>query len=64
MLVFTSLAIIGTAQNTALNEITASAKGLTIVAFTAVAFCLAGAVILGLYNEKKVMQTIAEKKKG
>ena len=64
MLVFTSLAIIGTAQNTALNEITASAKGLTIVAFTAVAFCLAGAVILGLYNEKKVMQSIAEKKKG
>ncbi len=62
MLVFTSLAIIGTTQNTTSNDITASPKGLTIVAFVAVAFCLLGAVILGLYNEKKVMKTITEKK--
>ena len=58
MLVFTSLAIFGTTQNVNANDITASDKGLTIVAFVAVAFCVLGAVILGLYNEKKVMKTI------
>ena len=58
MLVFTSLAIFGTTQNVNANDITASPKGLTIVAFAAVAFCVLGAVILGLYNEKKVMKTI------
>ncbi len=58
MLVFTSLAIIGTAQNALSNEITASALGLKIVAFVAVAFCVAGALILMLYNEKKVMGII------
>ena len=62
MLVFTSLAIIGTTQNLNSNDITASPKGLTIVAFVAVFFCVLGAVILGLYNEKKVMKTISEKK--
>ncbi|HCH27962.1 MAG TPA: sodium:solute symporter [Ruminococcaceae bacterium] len=60
MLVFTSLAIIGTTQNTNSNDITASAKGLSIVAIVAVCFCLLGAVILSLYNEKKVMKTIYE----
>ena len=58
MLVFTSLAIIGTTQNKLANEITASSKGLTIVAIVAVCFCVLGAVILALYNEKKVMKTI------
>ena len=62
MLVFTSLAIIGTTQNKASNEITASAKGLTIVAFVAVAFCVLGAVILALYNEKRVNRIITESK--
>ena len=62
MLVFTSLAIIGTTQNTNANEITASTKGLTIVAFVAVAFCLLGAIILAAYNEKKVMDTISKNK--
>ena len=62
MLVFTSLAIIGTSQNTSSNEITASPTGLTIVAFVAVAFCALGALILSLYNEKRVMQTISRKK--
>ena len=60
MLVFTSLAIIGTTQNTELNDITASPLGLTIVAIAAVVFCVLGAVILMFYNEKKVMQAIAK----
>lgn len=63
MLVFTSLAIIGTTQNKNANEITASPKGLTIVAVCAVAFCVLGAVILAAYNEKKVMSTIQSKNK-
>ena len=58
MLVFTSLAIIGTTQNTNSNDITASTLGMTIVGFVAVAFCALGAIILGFYNEKKVMSTI------
>lgn len=62
MLVFTSLAIIGATQNMADNDITASATGLTIVAFVAVAFCVLGAIILAAYNEKKVMQTITDNK--
>ncbi len=63
MLAFTSLAIIGTTQNLNSNDITASALGLRIVAIVAVAFCVAGALILMLYNEKKVMSTIADKEK-
>lgn len=62
MLVFTSLAIIGTTQNKSSNEITASPIGLTIVSIVAVAFCIFGAVILSAYNEKKVMATITAKK--
>ena len=62
MLVFTSLAIIGASQNLQSNDITASPLGLTIVAVAAVVFCVLGAVILSLYNEKKVMKTISEKK--
>lgn len=63
MLAFTSLAIIGTTQNLNSNDITASSLGLRIVAFVAMAFCVAGALILMLYNEKKVMRTIADKEK-
>ena len=62
MLVFTSLAIIGTTQNKASNDITASSLGLTIVAVVAVTFCVFGAVILSAYNEKKIMTTITKKK--
>ena len=62
MLVFTSLAIIGTTQNANSNEITASALGLRIVAIVAVVFCVLGAGILSLYGEKKIMQTIENKK--
>lgn len=61
MLVFTSLAIIGTTQNTNSNEITASALGLRIVAIVAMVFCILGAVILATYNEKKIMKTIEHK---
>ena len=61
MLVFTSLAILGTTQNKNANEITASSLGLMIVAFVAVAFCVIGALILMLYNEKKVMSIIDKK---
>ncbi len=60
MLIFTSLAIIGTTQNTNSNDITASVLGMIIVGFVAVAFCVLGAVILLLYNEKKVMKTIED----
>ena len=63
MLVFTSLAIIGTTQNTNSNDITASTLGMTIVGFVAVVFCVMGAVILGFYNEKKIMNTIDKKNK-
>ena len=60
MLIFTSLAIMGAEQDTTLNDITASAFGLRIVAIVAITFCVLGAVILALYNEKRVMKTIEE----
>ena len=63
MLVFTSLAIIGTTQNASSNDITASVTGMILVGFTAVAFCVLGAVFLGFYNEKKIMATIDKKDK-
>ncbi|MBQ6921684.1 MAG: MFS transporter, partial [Clostridia bacterium] len=56
MLVFTSLAIIGAAQDLTSNDVTASPLGLMIVAFVAVAFCVLGAVILMFYREKKIMK--------
>ena len=61
MLIFTSLAIIGTTQNTNANDISASKTGLTIVAAVAVVFCLLGAAILAAYREKKVMKIISDK---
>ena len=63
MLVFTSLAIIGTTQNANSNDITASVTGMILVGAVAVAFCVLGAVILGFYNEKKIMSTIDKKDK-
>ena len=62
MLVFTSLAVLGTAQDIHSNDLTASPIGLRIVAVTAVVFCVLGAVILSAYNEKKVMKTIEDAK--
>ena len=50
MLVFTSLAIIGTTQNANSNDITASVTGMILVGFVAVAFCVLGAILLGFYN--------------
>ncbi len=58
MLVFTSLAVLGTEQETTGNDLTASEPGLRIVAIAAVCFCVLGAVILMAYDEKKVMKTI------
>ncbi|MBQ2110536.1 MAG: MFS transporter, partial [Clostridia bacterium] len=60
MLVFTSLAVLGTQQDKTSNDLTASPIGLRIIAIVAVAFCVLGAVILAFYNEKKVMKTINE----
>ena len=60
MLLFTSLAIIGSSQNLQSNDLVASKIGMLIVALVAVGFCVLGAVILFFYNEKKVLKTIAK----
>ena len=61
MILFTSLAIIGAEKAAAgSNDIVASKLGLMIAAIVAVAFCVAGAVILLFYREKKIMKTIAK----
>lgn len=60
MILFTSLAIMGTTQATESNDIVPSNIGLVVVAIVAAAFCVAGAVILIFYREKKVMKTIAK----
>ena len=59
MLTFTSLAVLGTAQDITSNDLTASASGLRIVAVVAVFFCVLGAAILMTYDEKKVMRVIS-----
>ena len=64
MLMFTSLAIIGAvknAENANPNDITAGVPGMVIVGIVAVVFCVLGAVLLGFYNEKKIMKTIEKK---
>ena len=60
MLLFTSLAIIGTTQNANSNDITASTLGMTVVGIVAVVFCVLGACIMIFYNEKKIMKSIAK----
>ena len=60
LILFTSLAIIGQAQDAGSNDIVPSLIGLLIVAIVAIAFCVAGAVILMFYREKHVMKTIAK----
>lgn len=60
MILFTSLAILGTTQATDSNDIVASKKGMLVVAIVAAAFCVLGAIILLFYREKKVMKTIAK----
>jgi GPH family glycoside/pentoside/hexuronide:cation symporter len=59
MILFTSLAV-AMAASKVTDEVYPSKLGLVIVAIVAVAFCVAGAVILFFYNEKKVMKTIAK----
>lgn len=59
MLVFTSLAILGTAAKSSPDEIVASEFGLRIVSFVAAAACFLGALLLGLYDEKRVMRRIS-----
>ena len=60
MLVFTSLAVLGTTQDLTSNDLSASPVGLRIVAIVAVCFCVLGAVILMAYDEKKVMNDIRQ----
>ena len=60
MVLFTTFAIIGTTQVEGSNDIVASKPGLMIAAIVAVAFCVAGAIILIFYREKKIMKTIAK----
>ncbi len=62
MLIFTSLAVLGTTQDLSSNDLTASATGLRIVAVVAVCFCVLGAVLLMKYDEDKVMKEIRGKK--
>ena len=62
MLVFTSLAVLGTTQDLKSNDLTASPIGLRIVAIVAICFCVLGALILAAYDEKKIMKTIRDNK--
>ena len=59
MILFTSLAV-AMAASANPDEIYPGKEGMIIVAVTAVAFCVLGAVILFFYREKKVMMTIAK----
>ena len=61
MILFTSLAVsMAAAKAAGTDEVYPSKPGMIIVAVVAVAFCVAGAIILFFYNEKKVMKTIAK----
>ena len=60
LILFTSLAIIGTAQDTSSNDIVPSFVGLLVVAIVAIVFCVAGALILMFYREKHIMGLIAK----
>ena len=61
MLLFTSLAIIGVEQVTEAEDITVSVMGMTIVAITAIVFCIAGAVILLMYDENRINRYLNSK---
>ncbi len=60
MLIFTSLAILGTTAQNNPDEIVASEFGLRIVAVVAVAACSLGAFLLSFYDEKRVMSKISK----
>lgn len=60
MLMFTSLAILGSHHAGSSTDIVATEFGLRVVAIVAVCSCSLGAFILSLYNEKNVMKTLAD----
>lgn len=61
LVLFTSIALIGgVVKPEDPNTVYPAKIGMLIAALAAVAFCVAGALILFLYNEKKVMKTIAK----
>ena len=60
MILFTSLAIALPDPASTADEIFPGKGGMILVAAAAVLFCVAGAVILLFYREKKIMKTIAK----
>ena len=61
LILFTSLSIIGFEGDASqAEEIVPNTTGLTIAAIVAIAFCVAGALILLLYREKHIMKLIAK----
>ena len=60
MILFTSLAVAMPDASSTVDEVFPGKGGMILVAVVAVAFCVAGAVILLFYREKKVMKTIAK----
>ena len=60
MILFTSLAIALPDPASTADEIFPGKGGMILVATAAVIFCVAGAVILLFYREKKIMKTIAK----
>ena len=60
MILFTSLAVAMPDPSSTADEVFPGKGGMILVAVAAVAFCVAGAVILFFYREKKIMKTIAK----
>ena len=60
MILFTSLAVAMPDPSSTADEVFPGKGGMILVAAVAVAFCVAGAVILIFYREKKIMKTIAK----
>ena len=60
MILFTSLAVAMPDPSSTGDEVFPGKAGMFLVAAAAVLFCVAGAVILLFYREKKIMKTIAK----
>ena len=60
MILFTSLAVAMPDPASTADEVFPGKGGMILVAVAAVVFCVAGAIILFFYREKKVMKTIAK----
>ena len=60
MILFTSLAVAMPDPSSTGDEVFPGKAGMILVAAAAVLFCVAGAVILLFYREKKIMKTIAK----